>query len=251
MKNTFLFIVLALLIGTVSSSYSEETIRIANGEWPPYQSEQLDHYGYASRIVTEAFKLQGITVKYDFLPWKRAYEMSKRGKWDATFLWTITDERRPFFNASDPIIEDQDVFFHLKSTVFDWNTVEDLKGIKIGATLGYEYGETFQQAEKEGVIQVERVSDDETNFKKLLGKRMPVFVCSITVGYALLNKMYNAETVALFTNHPKPVKETSYHLLFSKAVPENEKRIIEFNSGLQKLKANGQFDLFVQEGQTK
>ncbi len=251
MKKSATMVFICFILTAYSSAFSEEIIKIANGEWPPYQSKELAHYGYASRIVTEAFALEGITVKYDFLPWKRAYEMSKRGKWDATFLWTITDERKPFFNGSDPIIEDQDVFFHLKTVDFDWKTIEDLKNIKIGATLGYEYGDAFQKAEKDGTIQVERVTDDETSFKKLLGKRMPVFVCSITVGYTLINKMYNQQTAALFTNHPKPVKETFYRLLFSKEVPENKDRLIKFNSGLKKLRESGQFDLFVEEGRTK
>ena len=249
MKKRIVLITLSLLttMVLVSTSFSEQIIRIASGEWPPYQSEKLEHYGFASRIVTEAFALEDIAVVYDFMPWKRSMEMSKRGKWDATFLWKVTDERKPYFNASMPIIEDQDVFFHLKSTEFDWNQIEDLKDIKIGATLGYEYGDAFQKAEKKGIIQVERAADDETSFKKLLGKRMPVFVCSITVGYTLLNKMYNKETVALFTNHPKPIKETTYHLLFSKAVPENEDRLIKFNAGLKKLKENGKIDQYVEE----
>ena len=247
-KKKLGIILWAILMIVATTVCAEETIRITNGEWPPYLSEKLDHYGYGSRIVTEAFAKEGIPVKYSFFPWKRAYEMAKQGSWDATLLWVVTDERKPFFDASDPILEEQDVFFHLKSFDFDWETIDDLKDIQIGATLGYVYGDLFQKAEKDGSIQVERVRKDEINFKKLLGKRISVFVCSFSVGYALLNKMYNSETVALFTNHPKAVKETSYHLLFSKEVPENKDRLVKFNSGLKMLKESGEFDRFIEEG---
>ena len=251
MQKKLIITLLAVLTAMLTAAYAEDTIRLTNGEWPPYLSEKLDHYGYGSRIVTEAFAKEGITVEYTFFPWKRAYEMSKRGKWDGTLLWILTDERKPFFDASDPILEEQDVFFHLKSFDFDWETIEDLKDIKIGATLGYVYGDAFQKAEKDGIITVERVVDDKTNFKKLLGNRMPVFVCSFTAGYALLNQMYKPETVALFTNHPKAVKQEAYRVLFSKAVPENKERLVKFNSGLKKLKESGDLDRFIEEGRSK
>ena len=140
----------------------------------------------------------------------------------------------------------KNVFFHIKTTQFDWEDVEDLKGIVIGATLGYNYGEVFQVAEKEGVIRTERVTTDEQNFKKLLLGRFSVFICNFTTGYGILNKMYDRETVGLFSNHPKPISE-SYNSLILSNKTENQSRMVKFNSGLKKLKESGRYDLFVEE----
>ncbi len=238
-------ITLTALIFNGSISFADQSITIASGEWPPYQSEHLEHYGFASRIVTEAFALEGITVKYGFMPWKRSYIMTERGMWDATFLWSVTDNRKQIFYISDPIVSGKDVFFHLKSFKFDWNSFKDLKGIKIGGVIGYDYGPDYQNAEKAGLISVERTKTDAINFKKLLGKRIQVFVCNIFVANALLNDMYDSETVARFTYNPKPVRVIAYHLLFSKGVPDNQKKRIKFNSGLYTLKKSGEFDRFI------
>ena len=63
-----------LLIVLLLTSYLAvaEKITLANGEWAPYLSENLKHYGYISRIVKEAFEEEGYEVEYVFLPWKRS-----------------------------------------------------------------------------------------------------------------------------------------------------------------------------------
>ncbi|MCP4162741.1 MAG: hypothetical protein GY760_21990 [Deltaproteobacteria bacterium] len=50
---SYFFIAIVFL----SNTSAEETIRIAVGEWPPYYSESLKHYGPALHVVTEAFAL--------------------------------------------------------------------------------------------------------------------------------------------------------------------------------------------------
>ncbi len=63
---------LALLISVAHAR--AETLRITNGEWPPFTSQHLPHGGPLSRTVAEAFKQAGIKVEYGFFPWKRSYE---------------------------------------------------------------------------------------------------------------------------------------------------------------------------------
>ena len=65
-------IMLCCLLTGAPLAVAEETIRITNGEWPPYMSKKLKHYGLASRITTEAFASQGVKVEYGFFPWARS-----------------------------------------------------------------------------------------------------------------------------------------------------------------------------------
>lgn len=37
--------------------------------------------------------------------------------------------------------------FHRKVHAFDWSRIEDLRGLRIAATRGYDHGTAFQQAE--------------------------------------------------------------------------------------------------------
>ena len=224
-----------------------ETIRLASGEWVPYQSKGLHHGGTVSRIVTEAFASQGITVEYEYYPWKRGYVRAETGEVDGTFLWFATAERRATFYISDPVIDIQYVFFHLKNYGFDWNTIDDLQDKTIGATVGYDLGEAFQEAERDNVITVERVTTDEQNFQKLLLGRIQIFPCDREVGYALLRKLFPPGLAGLFTHHTKPLKAAPHHLLLSKKNEQNKQMLELFNKGLQKLKDSGRYQQYLVE----
>ncbi len=211
-----------MMISCVSvSAIAQETIRLASGEWPPYQSEHLKYNGVASRIVTEAFALAGVRVEYGYFPWARSLENAKTGEWDGTFLWFDTPERRKTFHISKPVLDIQYVFFHLRSEPFDWKNMGDLKGIFIGATIKYDYGKAFQSAEAAGTIKVERAPNDKVNFKKLLEGRIRIFPNDLDAGYEIINRYFTPEQARLFTYHKKPVKSAPHHLLFSKRIGLN------------------------------
>ncbi len=230
-----------------TSTGAEETIRLASGEWSPYQSENLKYFGVASRIVTEAFALEGVKVEYGYFPWNRSLKLAEKGKWDGTFLWFDTPERRKNFYISDPVVDIQYVFFHMKSYSFDWKTIDDLKGLAIGGTVGYDYGEEFQGAEKAKKITVERIQKDEQSFKKLLKGRIQIFPNDLDAGLEIIHKHFTSEQVALFSYHPKPVRAAPHHLLLSKNVKQNKQMLERFNKGLKRLKESGKVDQYLTE----
>ena len=229
------------------STWAAEPIRLASGEWSPYQSQHLKHFGVASRIVSEAFALAGIQVEYGYFPWARSLENAESGKWDGTFLWFDTPERRKLFYISDPVVDIQYVFFHLKDYPFDWQTVDDLKGIFIGGTLKYDYGETFQSAEQAGTIKVERAPSDELNFKKLLEGRIQIVPNDLDAGFDIIRQHFTPEETKLFAYHPQPVKLAPHHLLLSKKIKRNQQMMAHFNRGLAQLKASGKMKQFLAE----
>lgn len=247
MKIVRLLSVILILITVITNGYAEERIRLASGEWYPYQSENLKYGGVVSRIVEEAYSSEGVTAEYGYFPWKRSYSYAENGEWDGTFLWFDTPERRDRFYISDPVIDIQYVFFHLKSYTFDWKTIEDLKSVNIGSTLGYDLGEAFQKAEQSGTIKVDRVPEDEQNFKRLLASRIQIFPCDLEVGYAIIQKIFPHDQAKLFTHHPIPLKAAPHHLLLSKKIERNKHLIELFNKGLKQLKASGKYEQYITE----
>ena len=227
-----------------SSVSAEQAVRFTTGEWPPYLSQEAPQGGIAACIVTEAFAAAGIKTEFGWFPWKRAFQLAGREKWDGSMIWSRSPDREKDFLYSDAVIEVSDVFFHLKSYSFDWKSWDDLKGLKIGVTTGYLYGEAFQQAQKSGQIKVFQVTTDLQNLKKLLKKRIDVFVVAQDVGYELLRRHFSSQQAQLFTSHPKPVRPSmaNLHLLLSKRNPDHKNRMTVFNKGLKEIKANGKFD---------
>lgn len=218
---------------------AQETVRLTNGEWPPFLSEKLPEYGLVSQIVNEAFKLEGITVKYDFFPWKRSYEVAKAGRWDGSVVWRHSSERAKAFYFSDAVIAADRVFFHRKDVRFDWKNFDDLKDVSVGLTHGYAYGDDFEAAVKEKNIKTITDITDLVNFRKLLGKRITVFACEKEVGDYLLRQNFSPKEIGLITYHPKPLNSDPLYLLLNKKNKRNKKRLEIFNRGLAKLRAAG------------
>lgn len=226
---------------------AQQTVKVAIGEWRPYTSENLKHYGVVSRIITEAFATQDINVEYGFFPWARALEYTKTGQWNATGVWSYSEEREAFFHYSAPVLEVRTVLFHLKSIEINWEKMEDLKNLTIGATISYNYGDLFENAEKAGILTVERVANDELNFRKLMAGHIDAYVSNETTGLALINRLFTEKQASEITINSKPLAVRYASLLFSRALEESDELMKKFNLGLLELQENGKFDLYFQE----
>lgn len=236
-----------LFLLTSTGIFAEETIRITIGEWAPYLSKDLKHYGVAARIVTESFALEGVKVEYGFFPWARSKFLAQEGEWDGSAVWIHNAERAKDFLFSDSVVEAKNVFFHLENYSFDWNTIDDLKEIPIGGTIEYSYGEAFQNAEKTGKIKVQRAPSDEINFRKLLAGRIKIFPCVLDNSYHLLQKRFKPGEIQLITYHPKAVNAIANHLILSKKIERNKHMLILFNKGLKRLKESGKYNQYLEE----
>ena len=251
MRHFLLLLVLGSIVLGASSKIAlaaGDRLRITNGDWPPYLSPDLPHYGIATRIVTEAFAEVGIEVDYGFFPWNRAFYLAEKGEWDGTAVWLKNQERQKLFYYSDPVVKSGYVFFHRKDMDFEWENRGDLKGLTVGTTQQYDYGPAFRKAEEEGLIRVESASRDLLNFKMLLRKRIDLFPIDRVVGLTMLYKHFTPEQIKQIDHHPRLLRGDQLHLLLSRAIPENRKRIKLFNEGLQRLRARDRVEEILMEG---
>jgi len=224
-------------------AFSEETIRLVTGEWPPFISKKLKHHGVVIRIIKESFAVEGISVQYEFFPWGRAEKLVKKGIWDGLAV----EPENPAHYNSDVIIKDKLVFFHLKNVRFDWNKIADLKNYKIGGVIGNTYGDKITDMEKEGSLVIDRVSTEELNFRKLLKRRIDITPIGKTFGYSILNSHFSPQRIKTITYHPKQLRTSYYSLSLSKKVERNQQMLRLFNRGLQKLKKSGKYTQYIEE----
>lgn len=241
-----LSVIIVCLLWSVSA-FAEDTIHIATGEFPPIFSEYIHDYGYKAHLISEAFEFEDIRVKYRFLPWKRAYVMTRDGKFDATCCWYKTEERTQEMRFSHPVEQVSTNFFHLKHTKFDWKNLDDLKGLRIGITLGYTYPKEFMEVGRKGLFKLDEAPKDKFNVKKLLAGRIDLFPSGPVPTYTLLRKIFPRETVERFAYHPTPLISEPDYLLFSH---KTDSSFIErFNNGLKQLKASGRFDQIIHDAE--
>lgn len=224
-----------------------DEITLSTGEYPPFNSSQFRHGGFIPRIVTEAFRRQGIRAKFKFYPWIRAYELSKAGLVDGTAQWYESEERKRYHIYSDPIFQETAVWFHLKEKDFDWTDLSSLKGLRIGAVRGYTYTREFYDMVESGQLHVEFVGDDEQNYKKLLARRIDIVPEVLDVGLYLINRTYPPETAQLFTQHKKPFFTSNTYLLMPREKEHSAALISLFNKGLAELREEGLIEEYLLE----
>jgi len=242
MKFFFLFFLLSGIFAP--ATFGNEVVKFAVGEYPPYTSARHPNARILEVLVKAAFKLQAIDVEYGHYPWKRSFALAKNGDVDGTFPWLKSPARlQDFYIGDQEIYQDQGVYWHLRSTSFDWNTSEDLRRYKFGVTVGYTRTQEFYN--KLG-IKAETEVTEESNFKKLLAGRIDVYRTSKVVGTYLVDSLFSAKARNRFVFHPKVSDDSSFFILFSKKTDRGKRLEREFALGLEKLKASGRHQKIIQ-----
>ncbi|MBI9088969.1 MAG: transporter substrate-binding domain-containing protein [Desulfobacterium sp.] len=250
MKRTVQSILMAgiLCIYFIPNLFAAETVRLTNGEWKPFTSKKLKHYGIFSHITTEAFNTVGIKVENGFFPWKRSITLVESGEWDGTIGWAKSPEREEKFYISEPLYEGSYVFFNLKDSGFDWQYEDDLQGIKVGVTRGYVDEEWFKAMKKAGKnVIYEAATSDLQNFKKLLAGRIRIFATQKDVGLVCILENFPSDTANKIIYHPKFIRTSPLHGLFTKNNNRGKKYMNLFNQGLKNLKDSGRYEQMLQD----
>lgn len=233
-----------LVVALCTRGSGQETIRIASEEWPPYSASDLKYLGVMNRIIAEAFAAENVKTEFGFFPGPRVLDLVKSGEWDATGGWTPSDERAKDHYFSDPLFDETMVFFHLKTKPFDWKTMADLKGARIGTVYGSYYGTAFEKAEKSGALVIQKEHSDVLNFRKLIHGRIDVCPKNLDAGLSLLQSDFTPVERELVTYHPLALDRGPLVLMFSRKVETNARMVELFNKGLKKLKKDGRYAQF-------
>ncbi len=228
---------------TVTADDTHE-LSIAVGDWPPYFDQQAPDQGVVARLLRDVFAEEGFEVSYHFLPWKRAYYEAAQGKHDATAVWMHAPDREQDFRFSDPVLKERFVIFHLKDQPIQWSSVEDLSDLRLGGSIGYSYGQAFDEAVENGELDIEWVSSTLLNFRRLLFDRIDAFPEEISVGHHILRREMTESEAAMVTFHPQPLLENESFLMFPKTRPDTKQLMARFNERLQAFRDSGQYDRY-------
>ena len=244
MKWKNLFVAACLLLGLPTQASEQPALNISVGDWPPYLSSDLKHNGVIAHLISDLFAAEGYRVNFQFLPWPRAYSSAAAGRFDATAVWMHKHEREADFLFSAPLLDEQFVFFHLKSLPFDWRRFDDLTGMTLGGGLEYSYGPDFDRFLATGKVKIERVSSDTQNFEKLLKERVVLYPQEMNVGYASLRSHFSPAEQARITHHRKPLLINRSYLMLPKSLKSSPVLLERFNKRLQLWRENGRYQRY-------
>lgn len=155
----------------------KEAIKLAAFEYPPFYYEQNGNIrGIAVELLEELCKRMDVNFKLKIYPLKRALGYLKDGNIDAILVLIKTTEREKYLAYTEPFITVRGLIWSAadrKDVKVDFEQLEDLKPYKIGATLGYSYGQKLDDLLK--TMNVDYAKRDYNNYKKLMSHRIDIF----------------------------------------------------------------------------
>lgn len=225
-----------------SASAQNQVIHLAvDNENPPYMyQEGLTVEGLYPLLLREIFHRMGVPLEVRAYPWKRALHLGKSGKAGVGGAYK-TEERLNIFDYSAPIYTETLFLYVNSDNIVRFNSLEDLKGKKIGVLRGWSYGDEFDKAKQDGMFTAYPVNSDSTNFKKLLLGTVDGIIAT-KLSALLVIKKYGYQQQVKALEHPIAVNHT--HIFFSKHLKHQE-LLKDFNETLMIMKEEGSYDQLV------
>ena len=223
-----------LLLGWQGTVIAGAKVRLASDEWPPFVSGALPDNGLSGAYSAAVFARLGSIAAIDYYPWKRAMEVGLHDPRFTGFLavWR-TPQREGQCHFSAPIGSTMTVLAYLKESPVLASTLRELRGSSIGTVAGYSNGEEFDSLVRRGVLRVQEGVNDETNLRKLLGKRFDAMVIERRVLRYLLANFTPAERERI-TFADNLFHERTVHICF-KRTPAGQAQQRAFNEAARDI----------------
>ena len=227
---------LIFLIFMSVNAHAAETVTVAADEWAPYVfNEEGTVKSFDYEVMKTVFSRLGYRVEFKFMPWTRCLRMVEHAEIDAILDAGIIPERMKTMYFPDEKISDSiSVLFHLKGKNMKFNTLNDLRGLRIGTIRGYTYSPEVDAAD---VFTKEPVNSIEQNLKKLEIGRIDMFISNLSVGlYTIRKHGYYGKVVFL----PKPVSGGALYVSFART-ERNKKLANDFSTALRLFKTTDEY----------
>lgn len=233
-------ILVAVCLAVVSgvSAANAQTLKIATGEWIPFTSASMAHFGEFTERVTIVLNEMGAEPDYLFYPWGRCFDSVEKSRVWAAFPYSYTPERAQKVWFSDMLSCSKTVFFYYdkKGTTqrYHFERIEDLKPYRIGGVIGYFYEELFRRAG----LRIDYVNKEINAMEKLKMGRIDLVPVNERVGWSLIRKHFPGE-VNKFKTIANPLNVSPLRLIVSKDYPGSKELLERFNEAVQQCIQKG------------
>lgn len=229
-------IVFAVLI--VAGAAGADELTVVASPWPPYVGERLERKGLAVDIVTEALRRAGYEPKVTVVEWPRDLEGTQSGEFDVIASVWRTDERAESLSFSEPYLLSETHFVKLRDANYRYDTLEDLKGLRIGIVGGYAYGGEASKGELD--LKPVRQASVAQNLRSLMAGKLDLVLADERVAlYELNASIYDGmrKTAIL----PKPYSSRGLRMAVSKQRTDHTEIVESFDAAIETMKQDGSY----------
>jgi len=177
-----------LLLACLGSTAHAERLRIVSDDWAPYiHFEAGEPKGMHVEVANEVFRRLGIEVQWQFMPWRRCLAMVERGLADGVMDVFRSGPRRQYIVYPDEPMSSVDfVLFQARARPHRVRRLEDLAGLVVGVSPGYDHGKAFEQST---LFRREPAPTLQANFGKLMLGRIDLLVTDRRAGHHALHAL--------------------------------------------------------------
>lgn len=167
-----LFLSLALWIW--GHAQAGEPITFYTEEYPPYNfiNDKGEIDGISTRLLQEALASVDRPVRFRVVPWARAFSEAKLRPGNCVYSTARTAEREPMFQWVGPLVKTEWAAFALPERNIKADTLEDLKGLRVG---GFHEDAISIYVAQHGIEMI-NASRDSENLKRLTSGLIDVWV---------------------------------------------------------------------------
>lgn len=232
LKQGSIFVLLCFMSFSVAVA---DKINITTSHWYPYVSFSKDKQGVITQIVQATLKNMNMDFKIEKNEFDEGYKYTIENKYNATFPYFMTKQRKKEMYFSDSLLSVENVLFYNKT-----NFPQDLNNIytyKIGVVKGYAYKN----------IQIDKFKnkitlDNELEAFEMLDKGKIDLLPSNKLVATHIIKMYFND----FHSNIDFIKDANFtsidFLYFIASKNKKNKNLIEkFNVSLKEIKRKGEY----------
>lgn len=218
------------------TAQAKEKLVFATTAFPPFRivtpSGKVE--GADADITRDVCTRAGYKISYTVYPLARASELLKQGHVAGFVSLTRSPERESYCFFSQPINSVADVFFKRKDREISWQTLEDLAPYVVGCSENNYAGIFLDAIQRRMFRRVEFVragNPELLQFRKLLTRRIDLFICEISVGSWFLKN--HAREFSMLEPIRAPIGPIrSSHVAFSKRYPGAKSLVARFDRAL-------------------
>jgi polar amino acid transport system substrate-binding protein len=241
-RSAFRTAAVALALLLPAAHADAETITLVADEWCPYNCEPgSDKPGFMIEIAQKVLGEAGHTVEYSNMPWSRAIEESRRGKFGG-IVGAARDDAPDFVFPGAPLGISGSVFAVKKGDAWKYAGVDSLSGVSVGVIQDYSYAEDFDAYAEANAKDSKRIQVAtgetalSTNIRKLEAGR----IGALLEDKAVLEYQLSQEGKMGIFDYAGGLEEAEVFIAFSPAHAASKDYAKLLGEGVTKLRASGE-----------
>ncbi len=238
------WILLSLVAVAFSSTVqAEQEFRLMANTSPPYADAKLPDQGLALELVKKVFAQTDFTPNIIIENWSRALEGTEVDVYDALASVWYSKAREKDLLFSKPYLRSELLILTLRSNQGQYSRLDQLTGSRLGVRTDYAYGVDFSAIPNLTLVQEDQLV---SNLLNLLNGKVDFVIADQRTAAMQLHEFFS-DKITQFAVVDIALPPVERHVAASRAWPEAESMIAEFNRALEGLQKDGSLDAIVKK----